>query len=367
MPTDPVVSSPPPQPSSSSAPANAAPSIPPSEATRFGELRGTSLAMRHLFAVLERVAQTEAAVLILGETGTGKELAAEAIHAAGSRRGGPFVVCDLAGVARSLIESELFGHVRGAFTGADRERDGAFAQAGGGTIFIDEVAELELHAQPRLLRALERRQVKPVGGSSYRAVDVRVIAATNRDLAEEVRAGRFRDDLYHRLAVVEVRIPPLRERRDDIVALVTEFLAGSATVSPEAMTLLCEYRWPGNVRELKNVIERGRSMLPPLADGAPKDEPRVITAELLGLPPPGEEAQVISTGRFREEKERVIDTWEFGYVQRLIERAEGNVSRAARYGGLDRVYLHRLMKKHGIDHHAVRVRHHVAPQPDDKP
>jgi two-component system nitrogen regulation response regulator GlnG len=186
--------------------------LPPAEITRFGGLSGASRPMRELFALLARAARSEAIVLLEGETGTGKEVAAEAIHAASPRAAGPFVVCDLAGAARTLIESELFGHVRGAFTGADRERDGAFAQAASGTIFIDEVAELELALQPRLLRALERRQVKPVGGSAWRDVDVLVVAATNRDLRAEVRAGRFRDDLYHRLAVVEVRIPPLRDR-----------------------------------------------------------------------------------------------------------------------------------------------------------
>ncbi len=347
----------PPQPSAATAPsaatppsaASPVPTLPPSEATRFGGLCGGSLPMRELYAVLERVARSDVAVLIEGETGTGKELVAEAIRGAGSRAARPFVICDLAGVARSLIESELFGHVRGAYTGADREREGAFAQANGGTIFIDEIAELELSAQPRLLRALERRQVKPVGGSSYREVDVRVIAATNRDLAGEVAGGRFRGDLYHRLAVVRVRIPPLRERRDDIPVLAAELLADTGVeVAPDAMARLCEYRWPGNVRELKNVIERGRSLLP-------AGDHR-ITLELLGLPATDDVPLPRAPGRFREEKERMIDAWEQAYVTRLIERADGNVSRAARDGGLDRVYLHRLMKKHNIDHRAARAR-----------
>ena len=199
--------------------------LPPSTRDHFGGLLGRSLAMRELFAVLERVAPSDVAVLIEGETGTGKELCAEAIHAASRRAGKPFIVCDLAGVARSLVESELFGHVRGAFTGADRDREGAFVQADAGTIFIDEIGELDLELQPRLLRALERRQVKPVGGSAYRTVDVRVVAATNRDLQSEVRAGRFREDLYHRLAVVRVRLPSLRERKEDIPLLAQHFLS----------------------------------------------------------------------------------------------------------------------------------------------
>src|SRR5262249_53604828 len=213
----------------------------PSASDRFGELLGPSLKMREVFAIAELVAQSDVGVLIEGETGTGKELCAEAIRSAGPRAKGPFVVCDLAGVSRSLIESELFGHVRGAFTGADRDREGAFELAHGGTIFIDEIGELELDMQPRLLRALESRKVKPVGAAQYRDVDVRVIAATNRDLREEVKAGRFRDDLYHRLAVVRVTIPPLRERKSDIVPLVQHFLAGKdVEVPPETMALFTE-------------------------------------------------------------------------------------------------------------------------------
>jgi transcriptional regulator with GAF, ATPase, and Fis domain len=198
--------------------------LPPSQLDRYHGLIGKSLRMREVYSLLERIAQTDVAVLIEGETGTGKELCAEAIHAAGARAPKPFIICDLAGVSRSLIESELFGHVRGAFTGADRDREGAFTAAHGGTIFIDEVGELELEVQPRLLRALEGRKVKPVGATQYREIDVRVIAATNRDLREEVRAGRFRDDLYHRLAVVKVLLPPLRERKEDIPLLVDAFL-----------------------------------------------------------------------------------------------------------------------------------------------
>ena len=340
--------------------------LPPSAATRFGGLIGASLKMREIYGLLERVAQSEIAVLIHGETGTGKELCAEAIHQASSRARQPFVICDLAGVSRSLIESELFGHVRGAFTGADRDREGAFQQAHGGTIFIDEIGELELEMQPRLLRALEQRKVKPVGSGVYREVDVRVIAATNRDLAAEVRAGRFRDDLYHRLAVVTVTLPPLRERRDDVALLVRAFLeeklpGRDVRVPPETLALLSDYDWPGNVRELRNVVERALSLMP-------KDGPHgaVLEPGLLGLePPPSLAAPHVASSsgeptssqwgalgpadaRFREAKERLITAWERDYVSELLRRAGGNVSRAAREGGIDRVYLHRLMKKHGI-------------------
>jgi DNA-binding NtrC family response regulator len=291
-------------------------------------------------------------VLIEGETGTGKELCAEAIHQAGPRAQKPFVICDLAGVSRSLIESELFGHVRGAFTGADRDRDGAFAMAHGGTIFIDEIGELELEMQPRLLRALEQRKVKPVGAAGYRDVDVRVIAATNRDLREEVKAGRFRDDLYHRLAVLKVPLPTLRERKEDIPELVQTFLQKAGrpvTVPPVTVALLGDYDWPGNVRELKNVIERGLSLMGQSSELEPS---------LLGLEPPSAPTggppvawATIGPEGFREAKERLISAWERDYVTQLLKKTGGNVSQAAREGGIDRVYLHRLMKKHHIGGH----------------
>jgi len=322
----------------------------PSGQDRFHGLIGKSLKMRQVYSLLERIAQSDVAVLIQGETGTGKELCAEAIHSAGARAKQPFVICDLAGVSRSLIESELFGHVRGAFTGADRDREGAFALAHGGTIFIDEIGELELEMQPRLLRALEQRKVKPVGATGYRDVDVRVIAATNRDLREEVGAGRFRDDLYHRMAVIKVTLPPLRERKEDIPLLVEAFLRRvdrPVTVPPETLALLQEYDWPGNVRELKNVIERGVSLLPP--DGS------VLDPALLGLEPGTREGSgapvtwaTVGAESFREAKERLIAAWERDYVTQLLRKSGGNVSQAARDGGIDRVYLHRLMKKHGI-------------------
>jgi DNA-binding NtrC family response regulator len=298
------------------------------------------------------VALSDVAILVEGETGTGKELCAEAIHAAGPRAKGPFVICDLAGVSRSLIESELFGHVRGAFTGAEREREGAFAQAHGGTIFIDEVGELELDHQPRLLRAIEQRKVKPVGGAAWRDVDVRVIAATHRDLREEVKAGRFREDLYHRLAVVTVTLPPLRERKEDLPDLIRSFVGEKSIAIPdETMALLADYDWPGNVRELKNVIERGLS----LASEGEALAPGLLGLETPRLPDAAEIAgdtraawPSIGTEGFREAKERLIAAWERDYLTQLLRKTGGNVSRAAREGGLDRVYLHRLMKKLGV-------------------
>ena len=305
----------------------------PSAQERFGRLVGRSLVMRELFAVLEQVAGSDAPVLIGGETGTGKEVCAEAIHSKGARAAGPFVVCDCAGLAPTLIESELFGHERGAFTGADRSRDGAFARAHGGTLFIDEIGELSLDGQPRLLRAIESRSIKPVGAAAYRAVDVRVIVATNRDLRAEVAAGRFREDLFHRLSVLQVSMPPLRDRKEDLTLLIRH-LAGDPPLelAPAAEALLLEYDWPGNVRELRNVVERARA----------RSNGPLLEAEALGL---GDE-QVPNT--FHEAKKRLIDAWERAYVAELLHRTSGHVSRAARVAALDRVSLYRLMKKHGI-------------------
>ncbi len=320
---------------------------------RFGALESGMPTLRHTFAVLERASVSDSVILVQGETGTGKELVAEAVHEASPRRRGPFVICDLAALPRSLIESELFGHVRGAFTGADRDRRGAFAEADGGTLFLDEIGELELDAQPRLLRALERRQVKPVGSSTYISTNVRVVAATNRDLLSEVRAGRFREDLYHRLAVVRVFLPPLRERREDVALLVMRFLEQSATaagrkppiVPPDTMALLRAHEWPGNIRELRNVLERAVSLAPdePVLDPhlLGLDEPSLLRADVSGPP-----VDISST--FKEAKDRLVQAWEREYVMALLAKYEGNVSLAARSGGLDRVYLHRLIKKHGL-------------------
>jgi len=233
----------------------------PSERTRFGDAIGASLAMRTLFGVLEYMAPSPATVLLEGETGTGKDLLARAIVAEGRRKKAPFVVVDCGGVTASLIESELFGHEKGAFTGAVAARRGAFAQADGGTIFLDQVGELPLDLQPKLLRVLETREVKRIGGSKFQKVDVRVIAATRVPLLARVAEGTFREDLYFRLAVVPLQVPPLRARREDIPLLVAAMLeklgAKNLRVTDEAMSALLARDWPGNVRELGNVVERG--------------------------------------------------------------------------------------------------------------
>ena len=310
-------------------------------AEQFGQLVGTSVVMRRLFAELDRLAGGETSILLVGETGVGKDVAGQAVHAASARRDAPFVVCDIAAISGSIIESELFGHLRGAFTGADRDRAGAFEQAAGGTLFLDEIGELDLPLQPRLLRMLETSSVRRIGSAEYLRCDVRVIAATNRDLAAEVAAGRFRADLFHRLAVAEVRIPPLRERLDDLPLLCQAILAGRGLLVPrETIAALSAYPWPGNVRQLKNVLDRAAT----LAAGDGVLRPDVLGIGVVAaqpLPPPDPDIP------FRDAKERLIEVWEAEYVKNLLERCGGNVTQAARVAGLDRAHLYRILRKHG--------------------
>ncbi|MHB8875569.1 MAG: sigma 54-interacting transcriptional regulator [Myxococcaceae bacterium] len=309
----------------------------PSARERFGELVGRSLAMREVFAVLEKVAPGGADVLVRGETGTGKEVCARAIHAASSRAAGPLVVCDLSAVAAALFESELFGHVRGAFTGALTARAGVFERAHRGTLFLDEVGDLPIDLQPRLLGALERRQVTRVGGNEPKAVDVRVIAATRNPLEEDLAAGRFRSDLFHRLAAVEVTLPPLRQRLDDVPLLADEILARlgkeKSALSDQTRALLRTHSWPGNVRELRNVVERAVSL----------GQEAALAPEAAA---PG--GKTPSGRPFKEAKDELVSAFERDYVADLLARCGGNVSLAAREAGIDRVYLHRLLKKHRL-------------------
>jgi transcriptional regulator with GAF, ATPase, and Fis domain len=234
-----------------------------SESLNYGSMVGQDPKMRRLFALLSDIATTDATVIVEGETGTGKELVAEEIHRNSHRSEGPFIVFDCGAVPRDLIESSLFGHVKGAFTGAITDRRGAFAEANGGTVFLDEIGELSLDLQPTLLRVLDKRAVRRVGANHYENIDVRVVAATNRDLREEVAAKNFREDLYYRLAVIRVALPPLRERGVDIPVLAEHFVrsfspsSGPAlTIRPEDMARLQRHSWPGNVREMRNVMER---------------------------------------------------------------------------------------------------------------
>jgi two-component system response regulator GlrR len=307
---------------------------------RFGELVGASPLMRRMFALLERYAQGDGTVLISGETGTGKELVAEAIHGASARRRGPFVVVDCGALPAQLTESELFGHVRGAFTGAEHDRRGAFEQAHGGTIFLDEIGELPLPLQPLLLRALEARTVRPVGGSGERAVDVRVIAASHRDLRVEVNRKRFRSDLYFRLAVLPVEVPPLRDRTGDLEVLIAHFwplFRPGQAPPPDVVTALARLDWPGNVRELRNAVERA-AVIGLTGLGAP-----------LGGAGPGApvDAPALDDLSYGQAKERAVWEWESSWIAGLVRRHGGNLSAAARAARMGRSHLRSLLRRYG--------------------
>jgi DNA-binding NtrC family response regulator len=314
----------------------------------FGDVLGRSLVMRALFALADRVARTDATVLLLGETGTGKDLLAGALHEASPRSAGPFIVVDCGAIPASLMEGELFGSARGAFTGASVDRPGALEQAHGGTVFLDEVGELPLELQPKLLRFLEQRQVKRLGEATYRAVDVRVLAATHRPLHRDVEAGRFREDLFYRLAVITLDLPPLRERPEDIPLLVGRFArrllrrlpddAITDVVPPGVLEALKGHPWPGNVRELSNHVQRMVALADPhLAPTAP---PRAAGG--------GDAGEVDLDAPFREAKEQAVERFERRYLQRLLERAGGNISQAARVGGVDRAHLYKLLRKYAL-------------------
>ena len=309
-------------------------------APSFGSLLGASVAMKKLFVQLEKVAASEADVLIFGESGTGKELVAGEIAQRGPRADKPLVVVDCGALAPNLVESELFGHARGAFTGADRDRVGAFEAADGGTVFLDEVGELPAELQPKLLRALESREVRRLGETKARKVDVRVIAATHRDLEREVNAGTFREDLFFRLAVIQLQVPPLRDRKEDIPILVRAFLDAlrvpeveDALFPPRALAELAAHDWPGNVRELRNHVERCVVL-------------QESTAPSKRRPPPaaGVDLQV----PYRLAKEKVLDAFEREYLSALLEATGGNMSKASRQAGMDRMHLTHLARKHGL-------------------
>ena len=329
-----------------------------SEPTRFGNMVGRSAPMRSLFELLQRAAVSDATVMIEGETGTGKEATAETIHREGTRRNGPFVVIDCSSIPSQLLESELFGHERGAFTGAVSSRQGAFQAASGGTIFLDEIGELPLDMQPKILRALERRHAKPVGATQYEEFDVRVIAATNRSLRAEVQAQRFRSDLYYRLAVVQVKLPPLRERLTDLPLLVENMLRGlgvqdqpiaDALRSQPFLDRAMHYRWPGNVRQLRNYIERCVAL-----------DDATLPTNLDTMPPPPSGAPIDGgietidvTQPLKYARERCIGNFERRYLEALLRKHNNNVSAAARAAEVDRIHFYRLLWKHGLrDHNA---------------
>ncbi|WP_437331053.1 sigma 54-interacting transcriptional regulator [Sorangium sp. So ce381] len=308
----------------------------------FGPLIGASPRMRHLFRLLREVASTELSLLITGETGTGKELAAQAIHDVSSRRGGPFVVVDCASLPGALAESFLFGHERGAFPGANDRRSGAFHEANGGTIFLDELGELPPDLQPKLLRALTEQKVKRVGSRIYEPVDVRIIGATRRDLGRSMNTGRFRSDLFFRIAQMRIELPPLRERREDIPLLVERVCErlGCPERAVEMVNLITttlgQHDFPGNVRELMNVTSVAAS-LPPGAEAI---------ASILPLEGGGD--VVVPTSAFGEAKRSAVAAFEQRYFSELIRATGGNVSEMARRAGMERHHVRMFLRKHGL-------------------
>jgi DNA-binding NtrC family response regulator len=313
-----------------------------SGSAEFKSIVGISRAMEGVFSVVRKVADTEATVLITGESGTGKELVARAIHSGSSRRGAPFVAVNCAAIPRDLLESELFGHVKGAFTGAIRDKEGKFQLADRGTIFLDEVGDLPLELQPKLLRVLQEREVEPLGGTSLQKIDVRVVAATNTDLEKGIAEGRFRDDLYYRLCVIPLQLPPLRERVEDIALLVryfsVKFGGGAVSFSKQALERLQQYAWPGNVRELENTVERLLIMREGDQIGV-DDLPEKISAAagkpeggVLRLPPGGYPLEQL-------EREVVLEA---------LTRCDWNQTAAARFLSIPRHTLIYRMEKYHI-------------------
>lgn len=319
--------------------------IPPSQEPYFGDVFGGSVEMKRIFTMLKKISPTDITLTIEGETGTGKELVARAIHFRSQRAKGPFVVIDCGSISKSLIESELFGHEKGAFTGATQARRGAFEMANGGTIFIDEIGELGLEMQPKLLRVLEQREVRRVGGNEVSKVDVRVIAATNRDLVSEVQRDRFREDLFYRISVVRIHLPPLREKGEDIPFLAQQFArefseqyggGGDVAVSAEALEILKHYHWPGNVRELRNVITRAMAM----GNG------KALQPRDFIMPLPSEGRQRVPSldsliGKTLEEIEKAA-------IMKTLKAQGGNKSVAARVLGIAYSTLYEKIKKYEL-------------------
>ncbi len=341
-----------------------------SKEKQFGKLIGESAMMRELFVLLAKIAPTDLTVLVEGESGTGKELVAEALHLNSPRAKQPFVVFDCSAVPTSLIESELFGHLKGSFTGATQDRLGAFQRAEGGTLFLDEMGELPIELQSRLLRALEKKEVKRVGQDEYRKLDVRVIAATNRNLEHEVEMGKFRQDLYYRLAVLKFRLPALRQRKSDIPLLVKHFISQMdqgqrIEIGYDTMLKLQKHPWTGNVRELKNFVERAvlltqhnrleTRFLDPMNMLQNQGSTQVIQRDEIEVRDEEHEEEIkkiISnidiTLPFKDAKERLIDEFEKNYWLALLKKTNDNMSAAARIAGVHRKSAEYLLKKHNI-------------------
>ncbi|MBI2892022.1 MAG: sigma 54-dependent Fis family transcriptional regulator [Deltaproteobacteria bacterium] len=328
--------------------------VEPGAVERFGTLVGKSPPMRSLFAMLERIAPTDLTVLVVGETGCGKGATARAIHENSPRAKQPFVVVDCAAVARTLIEAELFGNEKGAFTGAFEARAGACERADGGTLFLDEVDDLPLDLQPKLLRVLEERVVQRLGSGRTRRLDLRVIAATKADPSALVGAGKMREDLYFRVAVMTVPIPPLRARVADLPLLVASFLGGDESawdrMPADQRAELEAHPWPGNVRELRNFVERlrhlGAGAFPP--DTLGNLEAARPSFSPARSAPPGP-AEVDIERPFKEVKEELVERFERQYLERLLERSGWNIAKAARDAKLDRKYFYDLLRKHGLE------------------
>ncbi len=316
---------------------------------RFGDVLGVSQPMQALFALLDRIAPTEATVLLQGETGSGKEAIAEAIHRRSGRAGGPFVVVDCGAIPHELIGSELFGHAKGAYTGASSDKQGLIEAANGGTLFLDEIGELALDLQPQLLRVLDKRQVRRVGETRSVEVDIRVIAATHRDLRAMIAEGGFREDLYYRLAVVRTEVPPLRTRKEDIPQLAAFFAErlgrGAFALSPALVRQLETHDWPGNVRELRNVVERALS----LGDPGLPTAPAAMSSSASQATAADVSSADILERPFKEAKADLIESFEREYLTELLKKHRGNISRAANEAGIDRNYIHRLIKKYELD------------------
>ncbi len=321
------------------------------ETYRFENIVGRSRPMIQVYDLIKKVAASEANILIVGESGTGKELIARCIHANSPRAARAFVPVDCASLPEHLLESELFGHEKGAFTGAVATRRGLFEEADGGTIFLDEVGDIPLPLQAKLLRVLQERQVRRVGGNRFLDVDVRVISATHQNLGEMVHDGKFREDLYYRLDVISLPLPPLRERPGDVALLTYHFLRRYAAqsgkqvkgIAPETLELLEAYPWPGNVRELQNVIERGVVMA--VGD-------MVSPAELpatLRLPQKAPAAMVADHLSLKDAKRQWVEGFEREYLITLLKKHQGNISQAAKTAGVDRKTIHRLLKRYRIE------------------
>jgi DNA-binding NtrC family response regulator len=329
---------------------------------RIGGIVGRSAVMRRLMRQIERAAQSDVSVLIVGESGTGKEVIARALHDAGARASRPFVTLDCGAIAPTLVASELFGHERGAFTGADRQHIGAFERADGGTVFLDEIGELPPALQPALLGVLERRRFRRLGGKEEVAIDVRLVCATNRDLRVEVNAGRFRLDLYYRVAQTRLEVPPLRERREDIPLLAEKFLEElghdgtlSSVLDDAEIARLGDHPFAGNVRELRNIVEAAVAMgeMPPLERGvtapaAAATAPASSRRGPVSVRVTGDIIAPLLDLSYREARGRLLASFEERYLRTLLERSGGVVSRAARTASMNRSHLIDLLQRHGI-------------------